>query len=322
MLDRPRKTARRAAAALGGRMTRRSANPVGLVLIHHEIAPSQGDPDRELLPALGADLFRAQLEHLAKRYDVVPLRDLRARAAERSAGDPLPVAITFDDDLANHARVAAPILAQFGFPATFFLCGRTLDGPSTLWPQDLQAVLDHSDDGLAEVQARLAKDWPWARQDARLVDLIQTIEALPPADRDAVAARLREMAGPTPIDEGLSAEAVARLARQGFEIGFHTFDHYALQTLDDRELERAMTEGRGRLAEAAGSPLRSIAYPHGRADLRVADAAREAGFERGLIGAHAATGPAQNPYLAARVVGWTETLDQFSWALARLAAAG
>ena len=322
MLDAPRKLARRSAAALGGRMSRRSASPVGLILIHHEIAPVQGDPATDLLPALGADLFRAQLEHLQARYEVVPLRELSERAAQRSAGDPLPVAITFDDDLANHAAVAAPILAEFGFPATFFLCGRTLEGPSTLWPQDLQAVLDDESQGLEAARSKLGEQWHWARLEMSIGDLVQTIEALPPDERDAVAVELREMAGPEPIDTGLSAAAVKGLAGAGFEIGFHTYEHYALQTLDAARLERAMSAGLDGLESAAGYRPTSIAYPHGRADLRIADAAMQAGFERGVIGAHAATGPGQHPLLMARVVGWTESLDAFSWALARLSAAG
>lgn len=322
MLEAPRKLARRSAASLGERMTRRSTSPVGLILIHHEIAPRQGDPDHELLPALGADMFRAQLEHLRNRYDVVPLRQLRARAAQRSPGDPLPVAITFDDDLANHAEVAAPMLAEFNFPATFFLCGRTLEGPSTLWPQDLQAALDAESTGLEGVRAKLGESWHWARLEMRVADLVQTIEALPPAERDAVAAELREIAGQTPIDPGLSAAAVKGLVDAGFEIGFHTYEHYALQTLDGAQLQTAMRDGLDGLEKAVGYRPTSIAYPHGRADLRIADAAIEAGFERGVIGAHAASVPAQHPLLMARVVGWTESLESFSWALARLAAAG
>jgi peptidoglycan/xylan/chitin deacetylase (PgdA/CDA1 family) len=272
------------------------------------------------LPALGADLFRAQLEHLRDRYAVVPLRELTQRAAERSPGDPLPVAITFDDDLANHAEVAAPMLTEFGFPATFFLCGRTLDGPSTLWPQDLQAILNNGS-SVSEVQQALAKDWPWARLDGKLGDLIQTIEALPPEQRDAVAAKLREQSGSAPIDSGLPTAAVKDMVDAGFEIGFHTFDHYAPQTLDDAQLEGAMNDGLDQLAAVTGYRPTSIAYPHGKADLRVAGAAQVAGFERGFIGAHAAATPEQHPLLTARVVGWTESLDEFAWALARLSSA-
>jgi peptidoglycan/xylan/chitin deacetylase (PgdA/CDA1 family) len=291
-----------------------------LVLIHHEIAPTQGDPAKDLLPALGADLFRAQLEHLKRRYAVVPLSDLAARAAERERGEPLPVALTFDDDLANHAAVAAPILSEFGFPATFFLCARSLNGPSPLWLQDLQAILDAGPESWPDLQAQLARDWPWARLADRPTDLLLTIETLPRAEHDAIGAKLREIAEPRAIDAGLSSEAVKSLVDGGFEVGFHTLGHYDLQTLAANELEEAMQEGLDELEKVIGRRPTSIAYPYGRADLRVADAAREAGFERGFIGAHAATTPDQHPMLMARVVGWTESLDAFSWALARLSA--
>ena len=42
-----------------------------------------------------------------------------------------------------------------------------------------------------------------------------------------------------------------------------------------------MDDGRKELSAAAGKPLLAIAYPHGRADARVANAARRAGLRSG-----------------------------------------
>jgi peptidoglycan/xylan/chitin deacetylase (PgdA/CDA1 family) len=292
-----------------------------LVLMHHEIAPTQGNRAAELLPALGIEMFRAQLEHVGRHYEVVPLRELVKRADERSSGQPLPLALTFDDDLRGHASIAAPILEEFGFPATFFLSGNSLHGPSTFWWQDLQAILNQGTGALSKLQHELAKSWPWAGMEGRLVDLTSTIESLPPEQRDAVAARLHELAGTVPADEGLSAEAVKSISGRGFEIGFHTRRHYQLLTLDDDGLDRAMRDGVEELEELIGYRPIAIGYPHGKADLRVAEAARRAGFELGFKGVHAAASADQHPLLIERVVAWTDSLSSFAWALGRLAAA-
>jgi peptidoglycan/xylan/chitin deacetylase (PgdA/CDA1 family) len=317
----PRLLAGRAAAKVLQRRSRRSPRQVGLVLMHHEIAPVQGSRERDIVPALGAELFRAQLEHLRRHYEVVPLGEMVLRVRSRSPGERLPIALTFDDDLSRHASVAAPILAEFGFPATFFLSGNCLLGPAPFWWQDLQQILDRGPEAWSEMQAELAPDWPWARLDRKFGELAETIKALPPEQRDAVAERLRGIAGPTAEDEGLSGELVRDLVREGFEVGFHTLRHYALPTLGTDRLHEAMREGLDELEGIVGYRPTAIAYPHTRADLRVAEAAERAGFQLGLICRGGPVTPEQNPLLLDRIDGWANSLAGFSWALARSALA-
>jgi peptidoglycan/xylan/chitin deacetylase (PgdA/CDA1 family) len=317
----PRLLAGRAAAKVLQRRARRSPRQVGLVLMHHEIAPAQGSRDRDIVPALGTDLFRAQLEHLGRHYEVVPLGEMVSRVRSRSPGERLPVALTFDDDLSRHASVAAPILAEFGCPATFFLSGNCLQGAAPFWWQDLQAIMDRGPQAWSDMQAELAPDWPWARLDRRFGELAATIEALPPEQRDAVAERLREITGPAPVEEGLSGELIKDLVRRGFEVGFHTLRHYALPTLATNRLDEAMREGLDELEGIVGYRPTAIAYPHTRADLRVAEAADRAGFQLGLICSGGPVTPEQNPLLLDRIDGWANSLAGFSWALARCALA-
>lgn len=298
------------------RRLRRSPKSIGFILVHHEVAVAQGDPESEVLPALGTENFVAQLEHLGRHYEVVPLAELQGRAAARGGGERLPVAITFDDDIAGHASVAAPLLERFGFPATFFLCGNTLAGPDSSWWHDLQALLDK--DGWQQIAAQLAEQWPWIGIGGPRHQFTLALETARPELRDAIAARLRELADKDPSDPGLAAETVADLARRGFEIGFHTRHHYSLQALDDDELAQAMVEGLDELEAAAGYRPSSIAYPYGNADMRVAGAAQRAGFEVGVLGGHSATGVAQHPLLLGRAVAWTPTLGVFKYVLGRL----
>jgi peptidoglycan/xylan/chitin deacetylase (PgdA/CDA1 family) len=301
------------------RRSRRSTRPVGLVLAYHEIAAAQGNREREIVPALGAELFRAQLEYLRRHYEVVPLQELLARIRDRAPGERIPVALTFDDDLSGHASVAAPILEEFGFPATFFLSGNCLQSASSFWWQDLQAILNRGPEEWPAVRETLAEDWPWARLDGGIYELAKTIEVLAPDQRDALSARLRELAGPEPPDDGLSTDAARGLVQRGFEVGFHTLRHYSLQTLDGADLDRAMSEGLDELEEVAGYRPTAIAYPHARADLRVAEAAQRAGFQLGVIMRGGAARLDQNPLLLDRVDAWTNSIGGFAWNLGRAA---
>jgi peptidoglycan/xylan/chitin deacetylase (PgdA/CDA1 family) len=71
------------------------------------------------------------------------------------------------------------------------------------------------------------------------------------------------------------------LSDAGWEIGSHTRTHPYLTTLNDAALREELVASRERCAQALERPCRSIAYPYGDVDARVAEAAAGAGYEAG-----------------------------------------
>ena len=307
-----RRLAQRTAAPFLREAVRRSSAAVGVVLTYHAVAPRPGDPQRELVPALAVDVLRAQFAHLRSQYDVVPLHDLPARVAGRGRGDRIPVALTFDDDLASHVDYAAPLLAEHAFPATFFLTG--VD--AAFWWQDLQAAADRD---LPGVRRRLAQTWPWATGASGIRDLAAAIERLPPDQVAAVADVLRSFTDPGDR-AGLGTAGIRQLADAGFRVGFHTRRHLSLPALDDAELASALADGRAPLAATVGAPLTAIAYPFGHADARVAHAARAAGYDTGVVWDGRAVRAGQDPLLLSRVDGWASCAEELAWRLGRVSA--
>jgi peptidoglycan/xylan/chitin deacetylase (PgdA/CDA1 family) len=114
----------------------------------------------------------------------------------------------------------------------------------------------------------------------------------------------------------LTPEQVGALAGAGFEIGFHTREHPPLPELGDDALARALDDGRSALAAAAGRPLRTIAYPHGRADERVAAAARAAGYSDGFGGPGRSVTACSDRLLLGRTELLLEDAGSFARALA------
>ena len=129
--------------ALANVMKRWSTDRVGVAIVFHRIGDPQGDPAKEFVPARGTRLFESQVRHLKRGYRLVKASELLAACRTRRIGQRIPVAITFDDDLASHASVAMPILQNAGVPATFFLCGASLDRPFAFWWERLQVALDN-----------------------------------------------------------------------------------------------------------------------------------------------------------------------------------
>jgi peptidoglycan/xylan/chitin deacetylase (PgdA/CDA1 family) len=87
------------------------------VLAYHAVAEARPADDPHQLVVAAAD-FAAQMDELARSRSVVPLDDIVKGRLPK--GRPA-VAITFDDGYQGLGDVAAPILADHGFPATVFV---------------------------------------------------------------------------------------------------------------------------------------------------------------------------------------------------------
>ncbi|HEY3070553.1 MAG TPA: polysaccharide deacetylase family protein [Gaiellaceae bacterium] len=290
-------------------LARRSDGHLGFALVYHRVDDPHGDPRRELVPAMGTSLFTAQVRHLCSRYRVVAASELLGATRQRRRGEPFPVAITFDDDLATHADVVAPILASAGATAAFFLSGASLHAPYRFWWERLQAAVDRR----LELRSLSVGT---ARRASGIHELGRQLEALPPAARKTIEVELERIVGPDPPEAGLRAENVERLATAGAEIGFHTRRHDLLPSLDDDDLARAMEEGRSELADTVGQPLTAISYPHGRADARVASAARAAGFDVGFTGSPELVTDQSDPLLLGRLSPSYRSLGEFAFEIA------
>jgi peptidoglycan/xylan/chitin deacetylase (PgdA/CDA1 family) len=291
---------------------------VGLALVYHAVAEQSGDP-RQILPPHGADLFAAQLGHLRRHYQVVPTRELPTAVSRRRRGHRFPVAITFDDDLPSHSAIAAPLLRREGLPATFFLSGASLSQPFAFWWERLQRAVDSgvADASLVPAGAGFGADLDLSRGSDQVRPVAEAVERLPFRERDGLAGALAARVGPDPEDAGMRAAQVRALAEAGFEIGFHTRHHHQLPLLGNSELEDAMVEGRTELASAAGVDATSIGYPHGKADGRVASAARAAGFLLGFTVRRAPVGEDSDPLLLPRIQPTHASLGHFALELVR-----
>jgi peptidoglycan/xylan/chitin deacetylase (PgdA/CDA1 family) len=292
----------------------------GLALVYHRIEPRAGDAATEFSPPLDCASFAAQLEHLRAHCRVVRACELPAAVRARRRGDRPPVAITFDDDLPTHRRWALRALRDAGLTATFFLNGASLDGPRTWWWDRLQAGRDR---GLAWEdllpQPVLAGAGAGAGGAPTVATVSEAVQRLTPGARHALHERLGALVGADPPDAGLRAADVRAIVAAGCDVGFHTRDHEPLSLVDDATLRRQLRDGRAELEALTGKPLAAVSYPHGKADARVAAAARQAGFRLGFTVDPAPARPSTDPLLIGRLdAAWPHVQARFGAAVAEL----
>jgi glycosyltransferase involved in cell wall biosynthesis/peptidoglycan/xylan/chitin deacetylase (PgdA/CDA1 family) len=270
---------RRTRAAVLRWRLRASPTCVAGALVYHQTFPARPLVE-QVVPGISAAALERHLRHLRRSYELVAASQLHRAMLARRRGGRIPIAVTFDDDLASHLEVAAPVLQRLACPATFFLTGAGLDGPQGFWWQRLQAAADRGLDprpALRTAGLRAPAEQPFA-------GLAADVERSPAAVRAAVALALSQLIGEDPPAYSLTRSQVRHLAQAGFEVGFHTLEHRPLPELADDELVRALGDGRAALEEVTGRHLTTIAYPHGCADERIAAAARAAGYTDGFGG--------------------------------------
>jgi peptidoglycan/xylan/chitin deacetylase (PgdA/CDA1 family) len=299
--------------------SRWSARRAGLVVVYHRVGDPHQDRLSRLDAAMGTKPFEAQVRHLRRRYRIVPAAELPAAVGTRRRGQRFPAAITFDDDLPSHAATAMPILRRLGAPATFFVSGTSLHAPYAFWWQRLQLAADRGAIDVGELARELPAPPP-GEASTDVLGAAARIRWMAPDRRAAVEEMLLRRIGSDPPDAGMRLADLRALIEAGFEIGFHTARHHPLTVLDDDALARALEDGRAELESHVGRHLRSIAYPHGEADARVARAARAAGYQLGFTSEPEPVLPDSEPLLLGRLdpPPWAESAGKFAVRAARV----
>ncbi len=229
-------------------------------VLFHQIADQPSPFTDGLDVRVTAEQFADRLEFLLGRYSFVDLGQVLAGVPPSPRP---PLLLTFDDAYRGVLDVAAPLCAERGVPAVFFVNGSLVEN-RTLAIDNLVAYIVNSK-GMGVVE-RVG-----GRRFAGPADvLVGHLGALTLAERRAFQRRLVDAAGVDPL--ALAAEAglyideaqLARAAEDGIEIGNHTWSHVHCDALAPAELEAEVVGNRTWLEQRTGRPVRAFSYPYGR----------------------------------------------------------
>jgi peptidoglycan/xylan/chitin deacetylase (PgdA/CDA1 family) len=242
-----------ARSSLLSTLTRRRSRDV-LILAYHNIVPRgqercKGDASLHL----DHEEFARQLDTIQQTYTVVPLTSIFDCA---KAGEPLRVAITFDDAYEGAVTVGVAELVSRGLPATIFVAPGLI-GQQTWW--DVLAA-----------QGLLSPD---ARRFA-----LETLTG----DRERViswAAQSRRQDRVSTFRIGTEHEISAAADCAGISLGSHTWSHRNLCALDSSEMQRELTRPLAWLSERWGARAWALSYPYGMSSPQVERAAADTGYK-------------------------------------------
>lgn len=282
-----------------------------LILCYHGVSIKD---EHEWNPELYVtrDHLRTRFYILKKEgYEVLPLREAICRLYRGT----LPhrgVVLTFDDGFYNFYSVAAPLLEEFGYPATVYLTSYYCIHQGPIMNLLLQYLLwracDHvlPESVLNNLSCRF--DMQDARQRERLAqELISQVKALPGKRKDVWLEQLAEHLGFNWADiinqrkfNIMSTDEVVDIAKRGFDVQLHTHRHrtpreqstFATEILDNRRIIKHLT----------GHRATHFCYPSGDADKVLLPWLEELGVESATTCLNGLASAKQNPLLLPRFV--------------------
>jgi peptidoglycan/xylan/chitin deacetylase (PgdA/CDA1 family) len=260
-------------------------------------AAGEAHPDRYLGLAMTPDEFEAALVDIQKTLRFVHMAEALSWISRGRRMPEGAAVLTFDESFAATAELALPVLRRLGVPATFFVTTGHLDGTSTLWDEEVDAVIRAVSPNPLTLSwvDRVLKTDSRSNQAASVRRLLGLLASL---DEERLDRRMEELRaridGPLPIDpldRMLTEREVERIARDSLvSIGAHGHRHLAFASIAGEALRSELTGPREILRDLCGTAFVDVvSYPFGRppyVDETTYLAARDAGYRAGF-GAHA-----------------------------------
>jgi peptidoglycan/xylan/chitin deacetylase (PgdA/CDA1 family)/glycosyltransferase involved in cell wall biosynthesis len=280
----------RAVKAVGAPSLRSPARPRGsLILLYHQVTSRPHDVHGM---AFDRDVFRRHLEHLRREWQPVRLSALASMAVDGELPEGA-VALTFDDGYLDNLEHAAPLLAEFEMPATFFFNAEALERPHRFWWDCLEHALLHAETPVESITLRIGGEphtllMASAKERRAAHDrLYPVFKTSLPAVRDdllrqleAVSASEREPGGLRTASRAMRPMTVGEIrslgAAPGIDIGAHGVHHVSLPGLSSDDLQREVFESRTALERVTGRVVDLFAYPFGDLSPEAVDMVRAA----------------------------------------------
>jgi peptidoglycan/xylan/chitin deacetylase (PgdA/CDA1 family) len=286
------------ATAVRGLLHRTSIGGVELpfIVCYHRVVENFEKSAGTSIPSMliSNAMLERHIDWLAKRYTILSLDEIGSYLESPRKFAKPPAAITFDDGYSDVYYNALPLLLRKGVPAAVFVVTGLIN---TAWPQ----LFDRLYLALSDLQLRGASVTEntvnvvsrFMSLDTKVLDrlracdepfrvMTELLRALPRKDLDKVVAALengdgysneilREM-------KPMTWDMVSAMARNGITVGSHTKSH-ALLTSETAETARIeLRDSRQALEVRLRVPIHHFAYPDGRFNGTVVEAARAAGY--------------------------------------------
>lgn len=299
-------------AAVGATRARRQQQGRLRVLMYHGVVPRVGGPAAFGNLFLGAEAFERQMRYLQRSCRPVSLEEVLTALEQRRPFPEGAVLVTFDDGYANVLTTALPILRAHGIPAVAFVSAGLVGQGSGQWFDVLRVLVARCarERAVVELGDGCRLDGERIQDPERaFLGWCASIERLPALQADRVMERLvalgREERLPASYPEFALAgwEAWRRACADGLlDVASHGMQHSDLTSLPPEACVHALAESKQLVERELSRPCRVVAYPYGRWNAAVAEAARAAGYRCAMTAADGVNDAQADPFALRRTM--------------------
>jgi peptidoglycan/xylan/chitin deacetylase (PgdA/CDA1 family) len=225
----------------------RRTKPAGVIVNEHTLTASQ---------------TRLHVETLSRWFDFIHYDELPDRL---SRPRPRPFCLlTFDDGKRSNATITAPELERLGVPAVFYVPTRFLTDGFPLWFDRSGAIRRALGYVPPELDSRTLKQLPFTLLNERLDRACAEYQVTPDMECDDI--------------RPMSWEEARRMARRGFTLGAHGFNHTVLTCETEADALFEIRQSVEDVKKEIGECL-TFAFPNGNYTGRLAQYALDCGVE-------------------------------------------
>jgi peptidoglycan/xylan/chitin deacetylase (PgdA/CDA1 family)/SAM-dependent methyltransferase len=300
------------------------ADHYGAILGYHRIVEAaclaSGNKDIHDI-CVDPRLFREQLAYLTKHYTLLPLDEL-ASLAHTGRLPANSVALSFDDGYLDMLNIAAPILAEFKVPATFFISTARMNDEVMYWWDLLEKIFFGKSSLPNKLEIQLGQQPACFSLDAAEQvgalhwQLYRILVKSPPATRDNILRELCRWSDTDPLPQAdqrpLKANELLQLAaHEHHSIGAHGVHHLALSQHDLETRRQEITQSKTALERLLGKPVQSFAYAHGDLCPEAVELVRSASYRWALSCEMGVVSPRSDPFQLPRLMVDTQAVAAF-----------
>jgi peptidoglycan/xylan/chitin deacetylase (PgdA/CDA1 family) len=273
------------------------------------------------------EVFRGQMELVARRYHPVSLNHVQRFVQGKGDLPARAVVVTFDDGYADNYEMAAPILEEFGIPATFYVTVECVERRSLPWPARLRFVFRTTKKG--SWAGASGKVWPLSnaveREKALLLSCDECCQLAGTKQEKYVSQIEADLDRQAPVESGapmmnrmMNYDQLRELATQGHMVGSHTMTHPNMAYVGLEDVRHELTESKRLLEQQLGEPVVHFSYPCPALSPHWTEqtvaASRDAGYETAVTtdGGLARTG---DDALRLKRLRPTKTVEGLGWNL-------
>jgi peptidoglycan/xylan/chitin deacetylase (PgdA/CDA1 family) len=276
-----------------------SAHKMPVVLGYHRVVEDFQTAAKQSIPAMLIDrkMFERHLDLLTRQYRFVSLDEVAHPQEGDRTFDRPEAAITFDDGYRDVYEHAFPILARKGIPAAVFVITKlvgTRQRPlhDTVY-RLMKKLYEGSPSASWVLAAQLAEaglsgrrlSWLLSQSRDPFTATRSLLVTLSQHELLEVVAVLERLMGPCDAasDEETSMDwdMIRKMQDVGFTIGSHTQTHALLTNENCEQTTAELKMSRFDLESNLRQPVRHLAYPDGRFNADVLQAAAAAGYHYG-----------------------------------------